>query len=269
MNIDHESVAAIIREAAERQILPLWQNLHDHQIEKKKPGDLVTVADRACEDFLTQELLALMPGSLVIGEEAAHRDPGLMIALDANRPVWVLDPLDGTGNFAAGEGPIAVMVCLVQQRQTIGAWIYDPVEKTLLQAEKGAGASLNGKSISLDPYRGEAASIRGALSTKYLPDHLKPAALAGAQQLGETRASGCAGYDYRALVSGDYQFAFYYRTLVWDHAPGVLIAQEAGAHCRRYNGSNYKPVAEGTGLIAATDPETWEIVRSQLVPSEA
>lgn len=268
MNIDHTKVIDILRAAAARDILPLWQNLQQHQIEEKKPGDLVTVADKACEEFISRELLALLPGSLVIGEEAAHRDASVMTALDSTRPVWVIDPLDGTSNFAAGKCPIAVMVCLVHHRETLGAWIYDPVEDTLLQAESGAGAYLNGKRIAIDTRVGDAADIRGALSTRYLPEKLRPAARQGAGQLGETLASGCAGHDYRALVQGDYQFVFYYRTLVWDHAPGVLVAREAGAHCGRYDGSLYMPVADGTGLICASDPATWEQVRDLLVPTE-
>ncbi|WP_162845977.1 inositol monophosphatase family protein [Seongchinamella sediminis] len=267
MDIDHQAVAAILREAAAREILPLWQNLHQHQIEEKQPGDLVTVADRACEAVISRELLALLPGSLVVGEEAAHQDPTAMLALDSVRPVWVIDPLDGTGNFAAGEGPIAVMVCLVRERQTLAAWILDPVEDTLLEAERGAGALLDGARVTIGDFHGPTGNICGALSTRYLPTALRGAALRGEQQLGATTASGCAGYDYRALARGDYQFVFYYRTLVWDHAPGVLIAEEAGAHSGRYNGSDYRPVAEGTGLIAAADRDTWRTVRDLLVPA--
>ncbi|TDG15467.1 inositol monophosphatase [Seongchinamella unica] len=268
MNIDHQAITGILREAATREILPLWQNLHQHHIEQKQPGDLVTVADRACEEFISRELLSLMPGSLVIGEEAVHHDPGLMLALESTRPVWVIDPLDGTGNFAAGEGPIAVMVCLVHQRETLAAWIFDPVENTMLEAELGAGAQLDGSHLAIDAYTGETGDICGALSTKYLPGKLRDPAIKGARQLGMTVASGCAGSDYRALARGEYQFVFYYRTLVWDHAPGVLIVSEAGAHAGRYDGANYRPGPGGTGLICAADRTTWNTVRNLLVPSE-
>ncbi|MEP4149069.1 MAG: inositol monophosphatase [Halioglobus sp.] len=265
MNINHDAIGAIIREAAELEILPLWQNLHQHQIEFKNPGDVVTVADRACENRLSKALLALLPGSLVVGEESMHHDASLIAALNAESPVWVIDPLDGTNNFAAGEGPIAVMVCLVKRRETLGAWIYDPVANTMLQAELGAGASLDGKRMSQKALKRNTAEISGALSTKYLPASLKPKAEEGACELGSTRASGCAGYDYRALATGDYQFVFYYRTLVWDHAPGVLISRETGACVGRYDGSPYQPIETDTGLICATDDHTWTTVRDLLV----
>mgnify|MGYP001821262828 FL=1 len=269
INIDHDAIGQILREAAAEDIIPLWQNLQDHQIEQKAPGDMVTAADRACEDRLAAALPALLPGSCLLGEESVHRDPSLLELLQCPDPVWVVDPLDGTGNFAAGSGPIAVMACLIQRGQTLAAWILDPVEDTLLQAELGAGAQLNSTRLSLTPFTGPVHNIRGALATGYLPDHLKPQAMSGAESLGPTRASGCAGYDYRALARGDYQFVFYYRTLVWDHAPGVLIASEAGAHCGRYTGSNYQPASSGAGLICAADRGTWETVRNLLVPSEA
>ncbi len=266
MNIDHDRVTALMREAAEAEILPLWRNLRDHQVAEKQRDDFVTVADRACEERLTPQLQGLLPGSLVVGEEAAHADPAILAALESVRPVWVIDPLDGTNNFAAGQEPIAVMVCLVQQGETLAAWIYEPLRESLLSAEKGAGAQLDGKAISLAAHDGSAGDIRGALSTKYLPDELVPAAVAGAEAFGDTVASGCAGYDYRALATGRYQFQLYYRTLVWDHAPGSLIITEAGGVARRYDGSPYRPEAQGTGLVTACDEQTWETVRNTLLP---
>lgn len=267
MNIDHSAISELLRDAAAREIMPLWQNLQHHQIEQKRPGDLVTVADQACEQRLSRELQGLMPGSLVLGEEAVHRDASIMGVLQSDRPVWVIDPLDGTSNFAAGDGPIAVMLCLVQQGETLAAWIYDPVEDSLLQAERGAGAQLDGQPVSLPAFRGETAAIRGALSDRYLPPELRPAARAGARKLGPTRASGCAGHDYRAMMRGEYQFVFYYRTLVWDHAPGVLIIREAGAHAARFDGSPYQATSVGTGLIAAVDERTWDRVQRVLLPT--
>ena len=90
-------------------------------------------------------------------------------------------------------------------------------------------------------------------------------AVAGAAELGRTLASGCAGYDYRALATGIYQFQFYYRTLPWDHAPGALIIEEAGGIARRYNGKPYRASAKGSGLIVACDEQTWSTVRNKLL----
>jgi len=265
--IDHDAVCALIREAAAQDILPLWRNLEDHQIEEKRRNDVVTDADRHCEKRLSDALSALLPGSLVVGEEAVHADPGVLAALDSVRPVWVIDPLDGTNNFASGSGPFAVMVCLLLRGETLGAWIYDPRADSMLTAEKCAGASLDGVPLQLTTFTQGTSAISGALSTRYLPDELTPGALSGAQRLGETRASGCAGYDYRALATGQYQFAFYYRTLVWDHAPGVLIVTEAGGTAARLDGGLYRPATATTGLLCACDTQTWTTVRDLVAPS--
>ena len=71
------------------------------QINEKTPGDLVTIADHEAEARLTEALAGLIPGSRVVGEEAVSVDPGLLDGLDQGC-VWLVDPLDGTGNFVAG-----------------------------------------------------------------------------------------------------------------------------------------------------------------------
>ena len=194
-----------------------------------------------------------------------HDDPTLMASLDSVRPVWVIDPVDGTANFAAGNTPFAVMVCLVERGQTRAGWIYDPVEDTLLEAQQGAGAFLNGERLQFTAPTALAADIHGALSTKYLPEAMRPYALKGAESLGRTGSSGCAAYDYRALARGDYSFSFYYRTMIWDHAPGTLVVEEMGGVVARYDGSPYRPASDATGLISASDPDTWHTVRGLLV----
>jgi fructose-1,6-bisphosphatase/inositol monophosphatase family enzyme len=265
MNIDHQQVQALIEAAADTEILPLWRNLHEHQVVEKQADDLVTVADRACEERLARELPLLLPGSMVIGEEAVHGDPEVMAALGSARPVWVIDPLDGTNNFAHGNTPFAVMVCLVRNRETLAAWIYDPLQRSMLRAERGAGAFLDDKRLRVSAFKGSPSTIDGALSIKYLPENMQPFAIKGAASLGDSLASGCAAYDYRQLATGRYQFQFYYRTLPWDHAPGALVITEAGGTARRFDGSPYRPGDERTGLIVACDESTWHTVRDLLI----
>ncbi|MFV8818600.1 inositol monophosphatase family protein [Haliea sp. E17] len=269
MNFDHDKICAAIVETAAQEIMPLWQNLESHQIELKQANDAVTVADRACEQVLSKRLAALLPGSLVIGEEAVHENPALLDALLGDAPVWVLDPLDGTNNFAAGDGPIATMVALVKKGETLGAWIHYPVRQQTLFAERGAGSWLDGERVSVSAYDGAMNAVSGAMSAKYLPQHLKAQALRGASSLGHHWASGCAGFDYLMLVTGNCQYLFYYRTLVWDHAPGVLIANEAGAVTGRYDGSPYRPEADGVGLICASDAAIWQELQRRTLPAGA
>src|SRR5215475_330010 len=89
-------VERVIRAVARDEILPYFGGLESGHIAEKAPGDLVTVADRAAEEALTEALSRLVPGSVVVGEEAVADDPATLRRLGGDAPVWVVDPVDGT-----------------------------------------------------------------------------------------------------------------------------------------------------------------------------
>ena len=97
-----DQVAELIREVAATVVLPRFRHLATDEVHQKAPGDLVTIADQESERELTRGLTALLPGSTVVGEEAAAADPGVLDRLDGRGPIWIVDPVDGTNNFAAG-----------------------------------------------------------------------------------------------------------------------------------------------------------------------
>lgn len=107
-------VEAIIREVARTEILPRFGRLTAADISEKNPGDLVTVADRAAEEALTRRLTGLLPGSLVVGEEAVAGDPGVLARLAGPEPVWIIDPIDGTHNYATDNPRFTTLVALAQ-----------------------------------------------------------------------------------------------------------------------------------------------------------
>lgn len=267
MNIPHQQVEALLREASEEKIMPLWQNLKSDDVSEKTSDEIVTIADQSCELFLTERLPKLLEGSLVLGEESVHKDPSLMLALQSDAPVWVIDPLDGTGNFVSGNPPIAIMVCLIHKGVTLGAWVLNPLDDTLTRAEKGGGAFEGDTRLQVTSSVQPLSDLRGALLTKFLPDHLRPTAEAAANCFLGTERTKCAGYDYNAFSKNDMQFLFYYRTLVWDHAPGTLIAEEAGGIVRRLDGTAYTPTDTREGLLCAANDEMWRTIQKTLVPT--
>ena len=100
---DSAQVAQLIRDVAAAEITPRFRALAAHEVREKKPGDLVTIADETAERALIPALQGLLPGSVAIGEEAISIDANLLSHLEhAERPVWVIDPVDGTVNFAHG-----------------------------------------------------------------------------------------------------------------------------------------------------------------------
>ena len=91
---DQNKVAAIIRETASIEILPLFRKLKDHQIDDKESGEIVTAADINAEQRLTAALEKLAPGSTTVGEEAVSENPEILDRLAGDRAVWVIDPVD-------------------------------------------------------------------------------------------------------------------------------------------------------------------------------
>lgn len=267
MNIPHAQVEALLREAAAQIVMPFWRNLGRDDVTEKSAGDVTTSADTWCEAFLSSHLPGLFEGSLVLGEESVYDDPDLLTALQSDAPVWVIDPLDGTKYFAAGQPEFAIMVCLIQSGTTIGAWILNPLEGVFTSAERGCGAFEGSERLVVEPSNLPLNRIRGVVATWYLPDSLRSTAEAALDSFLYIERTRCAGHNYPSFAKNELQFLFFYRTLVWDHAPGVLIAEEAGGYVRRLDGTEYSPVDDRKGLLCANNPETWKSVQRTLVPS--
>lgn len=133
-----DAVPALLRQAAAEAVLPVF-GMREARPEEKSPGEWVTTADRAAEALLAPQLAALVPGSVVVGEEAASADPAVLDQLLTAADVWLLDPLDGTANFAAGEAPFAVMAALLRHGDTVASWMLDPLSGRIAAAERGGG----------------------------------------------------------------------------------------------------------------------------------
>ncbi len=262
-SLDAATVARLIAEAAAIEIMPRFRNLAAADIRQKSaPGDFVTVADEAMERRLSSALRDLLPGSVVIGEEAAAADPAVHELIAGDDPVWVIDPLDGTSNFAAGRPAFGVIVALVSRGETLMGWIHDPSLGHTATAERGAGAWLSGERLAV-PVPDSTSALRGAMATKFFPAPLRDQLNARRPRFRRHRQSHAAG-DYVELVRGTLDFSLYQRTLPWDHAAGVLLHAEAGGYSARLDGSPYRPVHRDGGLLAAPDQPTWEYVYREL-----
>jgi len=252
-----DDVSAAIRQAAAQEVMPRFRQLTAHDIREKGPGDLVTAADEACERQLTPLLQHLLPGSIVVGEESAAADPSVIEAFGGSAPVWVIDPVDGTANFAAGDRTFAVMVALVLDDEPVAGWIFDPIGKRLAVAEKGGGArDENGEALTVSS-AGTLTDMQGWLSLKFVPEPRRSLVRSRLDRVGETRSLFCAGHEYLALAGGHRHFSSYQRTWPWDHAPGVLIHREAGGYSARLDGRPYRASVRNGGLLCAPDKDAW------------
>ncbi len=249
-------VAALMRQVAETEILPRFRMLAAHEIVEKSPGEIVTSADMAAEARLREGLERLESGARVLGEEACAEDPR-MLAHVGNGLVWLVDPLDGTANFAAGGGPFGMMVALVSDGETVAGWMLDPRLGRMCRAERGLGAWLDDRPVRARP----AARPRriAALATQFMaaPDRARTRH-AAERRFALEPIPRCAAESYPRLVTGRNDVALFQRILPWDHAPGVLFLTEAGGHATHWDGTPYRVGGGGRGLLVANSPLAWQ-----------
>lgn len=252
-------VESIIREAAETEILPRFARLGEGERWRKRSGSMVTAADVGAERLLAAELPPLLPGSVALGEEMASDDPGLVGLLDGDAPVWVLDPVDGTANFADGSPEFAVMVGLVARRETIAGWIYRPAAGVMYAAEAGAGAFRDGARIRVAAAPPDILLMRGSLGGRLRRGTDLP------ERFARVTATGCIGVDYCALAEGGIHFAHYRGIHPWDHAPGQLMHAEAGGFGLGFDRARHELGRPGEGgVLLAPDAPAWDALRETI-----
>ncbi|MEQ9518730.1 MAG: inositol monophosphatase [Parvibaculum sp.] len=258
MDLDH--LATLMRSVAADIVMPRYQSLGAKEIEEKAKGDFVTIADREAELALTPELLAMVPGAIVMGEEATAANPNLLNAANTDLPIWYVDPIDGTANFVKGLPSFATMIAFADKGEVLQAAIYFPVTDMLYQAEKGAGAYIceAGASTWKLPRRDRPnilSDARAAFYTKHFPpkwteplERLQRCVASGSTEL----AAAC---EYTDIACGRKDLATYHRMLPWDHAPGSLILREVGGVARNIEtGQDHRPAhIQGPHVLAATE----------------
>jgi len=266
---DIDWVADLLARAANAEIMPRFRSLSAADIRQKtSAADLVTEADERAERFITAELKQRFPAALVVGEEAHEQDPSLLDGLAGADLAFVIDPVDGTFNFASGVPLFGVMLAVVVKGETVAGLIYDPVGKDWLIGARGAGSHI----ATADGARARVkvaapvpvSQMTGGVSWHYVPEPLRSRLAKNQTKCLSQFNYRCAAHEYRLLASGFGHFVVYNKLMPWDHLPGVLIHQEAGGYSARFDGSPYRPGQVDGGVIAAPDRESWQAVRDAL-----
>ena len=268
---DHERLTGILVEAARREVMPRFRKLALGDIrEKASPGDLVTEADEAAERFIFAGLARAFPGALLVGEEAATRDPEVLGRLADADLAFVIDPIDGTLNYASDLPLFAVMAAAIVGGETVAAVIHDPVLDDSALALRGEGAWLADTGGKLRDLRVGAApapsAMSGMVSWQYFPMPLRQAIPGRFPAFAQVSSLRCCGQEYRLAAGGHCDFLLYGALNPWDHAPGALLYSEAGGHARLLDGQGYRAGRPSTGLLCAPDAESWQQIRTILTP---
>ena len=151
MPLSTDEVLELMQSVAAEVITPRFRSLSASQIDEKRPGDLVTVADHEAEELLTKALLEAYPDAVVLGEEAYATAPELIEQFRAADHGFTVDPVDGTKNFVNGSKDHAVMIAEVIDGETVRGWIWQPEHEMAWVAEHGGGVRRNGELVRREP----------------------------------------------------------------------------------------------------------------------
>lgn len=218
-----------VRKAVAEEVMPRWRRLAAHEVvEKSGPHDLVTIADRRAEEHLTRALTELLPGSVVVGEEAVHDDPVRYEALRGPDPVWIIDPVDGTRQFVRGDDGFCTLLALARKGELLASWTYLPARGDMAVARRGGGALLNGEPLYAgSPEPGKVLEVATS-HPDFTTDEQKRALLALRAESISPRPCGSAGVEYLRVARGSVDAVAFSWENAWDHAAGLLLVAEAG-----------------------------------------
>ena len=253
-----------VRDAARRLVMPRFRALLPSDISTKSgPTDLVTLADTEAEAAIASAVRAAWPEAAVLGEESVAADPGLRALMGTAPLAVVIDPVDGTWNFANGLAVFGVLIAVLRHGVSVWGLLYDPVMDDWIEAAPGGPAT----------FETAAGTVR-ALATSPASD---PRRLTGYASLGLFRrpereriaaefpdfmrvtSLRCACHEYRMVAQGHVEFALSGPTPhPWDHAAGVLAVERAGGVARFVDGTPYRADRARGVLLAAGSRGAWD-----------
>lgn len=255
----------LVRRAARAEIMPRFRRLDAGQIDTKTgPLDLVTEADRNAEAVITRGLQMAFPSAVIIGEEMVDSVPDYRAQLADAELGFLIDPVDGTWNFAHGLPMFGTMIAACRFGRPVFSLIYDPVgddliwadveTRTTWQTRTGANRSLStrsGKSI---------ANLTGYIEPAIMPLDQGRAVAVACLDLAHTTTLRCSAHHYRLLAQGAVDFVVASKLNPWDHAPGVLLCQQSGGYSAMVDGSAYTTSKDKGYLLSAGSEATWRLL---------
>lgn len=262
-------LAQILRDAARTEIMPRFRRLEAEAVRSKTgPLDLVTDADEAAERMIEAGLHRRFPGCAIVGEEAASADPAITDRLAGADLAFIVDPVDGTANYAAGLPLFGTMAAATVRGEIVAGVIYDPMGDDTALALRGEGAWIDAADgTRLDLRVADPCPVRqmsGSAGWRNLPDGVRMTVLNNLPRVAASWDFRCAAHSYRLLAGGHCHYMLFTRLLPWDHAPGWLLHQEAGGYSARLDGTPYRATDSSGGLLCTPDRESWDALKDAL-----
>jgi len=210
--------------AAREELLPRFTRV---ERQHKRDGSVLTEADLAVQSRLAVQLQQQWPETVFLGEEMTTADQAGLLA--SGQPVWCLDPLDGTSNFAAGIPFFSISLALLQQGEVLLGVVYDPVRDECFSASPTQGARLNGEPLRVKQTGLELEQTTALIDFKRLEKDLATR-LVTAIPYASQRSFGSVALDWCWLAAGRCHIYLHGRSNIWDYAAGNMIFHAAGGY---------------------------------------
>jgi myo-inositol-1(or 4)-monophosphatase len=232
---------------------------------KSSSVDVVTAVDREVEALVRQRLSELQPGDGFLGEEGGRADRSTSLT-------WVVDPIDGTVNYLYDIPQYAVSIAVVEGEPTPGNWtelaavVINVANGKEFTATRGGGAFSDGLPLAVNHPEslGQSLLSTGFSYSRQIRTQQAQVMAVVMPHIRDIRRMGAAALDLTAIAAGQLDIYFERMLQPWDHAAGVLIAREAGAEVRGWDGA-----APDVDWLLAAHPEVIDEIESVLVAAGA
>lgn len=249
MEIDAALIAESVRQISQQQLMPMFNSV---KREFKTDGSVVTLADTMMQREIMQRLDTLYPGIALLGEEMpADRQQTL---IKTGQPLWVLDPIDGSSNFAAGMPFFSVSLALICEGEVSFGLVYNPILDETFVARKNRGACLNGEALTPARIHLRLNQSIALIDFKRLAPTLA-AKLVHDKPYGSQRNLGSIALEMCWLAAGRAHVCLHGRQHLWDYAAAQLILSEAGGQSMTLDGEPlFNRSLQPRSACAAADP---------------
>jgi len=258
-------ILELVRSAAQAEIMPRFRRLDAGEIDTKRDEtDLVTAADTGAEAMITRGLQAAYPHALVIGEEAVSRHPELLDGIGDAELCFIIDPVDGTWNFAHGLPLFGTIIAACRFGHPVFGLIYDPVGDDLILSDNISAARWHTSTGQLKRIHTAIEKplnkLAGYMHIRLMPKADRDLCWSKVGALAHVGSLRCSAHEYRLLATGGIDFLLSGYLNAWDHAAGVLICQQAGGKVAMLDGSDYDATKQDGYLLSASSDAVWDTV---------
>lgn len=253
---DIDALAPLVREVAKAELLPRFARTERRF---KADGSIVTSADLAVQARLAEALADLTPAVPLLAEEMPEAQQRALLT-DAGARLWCLDPLDGTGNFAAGIPFFAVSLALIADGCPVLGLVYDPLRDECFAAQRGRGAWVDGQSLQPAAPALPLSRCIAMIDTKRLGE--RAGHFVVRPPYSSQRSFGSVALEWCWLAAGRCQVYVHGRQALWDYAAGLLILEEAGGRAMTLDGEPvFTPELVTRTVLAASNPRLFDELR--------